>query len=139
ELAHAAMMHLNDKWALDGRDPNGYANVSWCFGLHDPPWPGAGGFRAGVARARSLRQRAHDDERQRPSQARLRGLHRALGSTSVVRLKARGPRIAETDSEVRIMAPLPVSWVVSGRGAAAKHRDARRPLTGACLAACPLW
>ena len=39
ERAHAAMMHLNDKWALDGRDPNGYANVSWCFGLHDRPWP----------------------------------------------------------------------------------------------------
>ncbi len=37
--AHAAMVHLNDKWALDGRDPNGYANVSWCFGLHDRPWP----------------------------------------------------------------------------------------------------
>ena len=33
------MVHLNDKWALDGRDPNGYANVSWCFGLHDRPWP----------------------------------------------------------------------------------------------------
>ena len=32
-------MHLNDKWALDGRNPNGYANVSWCFGLHDRPWP----------------------------------------------------------------------------------------------------
>jgi deoxyribodipyrimidine photo-lyase len=39
EDAHAAMMHLNDKWALDGRDPSGYANVSWCFGLHDRPWP----------------------------------------------------------------------------------------------------
>jgi deoxyribodipyrimidine photo-lyase len=39
EKAHAAMMHLNDKWALDGRDPSGYANVSWCFGLHDRPWP----------------------------------------------------------------------------------------------------
>jgi deoxyribodipyrimidine photo-lyase len=39
EDAHAAMVHLNDKWALDGRDPNGYANVSWCFGLHDRPWP----------------------------------------------------------------------------------------------------
>jgi deoxyribodipyrimidine photo-lyase len=37
--AHAAVMHLNDKWALDGRDPDGYANVSWCFGLHDRPWP----------------------------------------------------------------------------------------------------
>jgi deoxyribodipyrimidine photo-lyase len=39
EKVHAAMMHLNDKWALDGRDPDGYANVSWCFGLHDRPWP----------------------------------------------------------------------------------------------------
>ena len=37
--AHAAMVYLNDKWAMDGRDPNGYANVSWCFGLHDRPWP----------------------------------------------------------------------------------------------------
>jgi deoxyribodipyrimidine photo-lyase len=39
EKVHEAMMHLNDKWALDGRDPNGYTNVSWCFGLHDRPWP----------------------------------------------------------------------------------------------------
>jgi len=39
EEAHLAAIHLNDKWALDGRDPNGYANVGWCFGLHDRPWP----------------------------------------------------------------------------------------------------
>lgn len=39
EDAHHAVMTLNDRWALDGRDPNGYANVSWCFGLHDRPWP----------------------------------------------------------------------------------------------------
>jgi deoxyribodipyrimidine photo-lyase len=39
EEAHAALVHLNDRWALDGRDPDGYANVSWCFGLHDRPWP----------------------------------------------------------------------------------------------------
>ena len=37
--AHAALVHLNDRFALDGRDPNGYANISWCFGLHDRPWP----------------------------------------------------------------------------------------------------
>ncbi len=41
---HAAMTYLNDKWALDGRDPNGYASVSWCFGLHDRPWPERGVF-----------------------------------------------------------------------------------------------
>jgi deoxyribodipyrimidine photo-lyase len=39
EEAHAALVALNDRWALDGRDPSGYANVSWCFGLHDRPWP----------------------------------------------------------------------------------------------------
>jgi deoxyribodipyrimidine photo-lyase len=37
--AHAALVHLNDRFALDGRDPDGYANISWCFGLHDRPWP----------------------------------------------------------------------------------------------------
>ncbi len=39
EDAHATLVYLNDRWALDGRDPDGYANISWCFGLHDRPWP----------------------------------------------------------------------------------------------------
>lgn len=30
--------YLNDKYELDGRDPNGYASISWCFGTHDRPW-----------------------------------------------------------------------------------------------------
>lgn len=30
--------YLNDKYELDGRDPNGYAGISWCFGTHDHPW-----------------------------------------------------------------------------------------------------
>ncbi len=33
------MIYLNDRYALDGRDPSGYANILWCFGLHDRPWP----------------------------------------------------------------------------------------------------
>jgi len=32
------MIYLHDKYALDGRDPNTYANILWCFGLHDRPW-----------------------------------------------------------------------------------------------------
>ena len=32
------MIHLNDKYAIDGRDPNSYASMLWCFGLHDRPW-----------------------------------------------------------------------------------------------------
>lgn len=32
------MIYLHDRHALDGRDPNTYANILWCFGLHDRPW-----------------------------------------------------------------------------------------------------
>ena len=33
------LVALNDRYELDGRDPNGYAGVAWCFGVHDRPWP----------------------------------------------------------------------------------------------------
>jgi len=33
------MIDMHGRYALDGRDPNTYANVLWCFGLHDRPWP----------------------------------------------------------------------------------------------------
>ncbi len=33
------MVRIHDRFALDGRDPNTYANILWCFGLHDRPWP----------------------------------------------------------------------------------------------------
>jgi deoxyribodipyrimidine photo-lyase len=39
EESLATMLHLNDRYALDGRDPAGYANILWCLGLHDRPWP----------------------------------------------------------------------------------------------------
>jgi deoxyribodipyrimidine photo-lyase len=32
-------VYLNDKYLLDGRDPNGYAGILWAIGgLHDRPW-----------------------------------------------------------------------------------------------------
>ena len=32
-------VYLNDKYFLDGRDPNGYANIAWAIcGVHDRPW-----------------------------------------------------------------------------------------------------
>jgi deoxyribodipyrimidine photo-lyase len=37
--AYRALEHLNNKYALDGRDPNSYAGILWCFGLFDRPWP----------------------------------------------------------------------------------------------------
>lgn len=39
EEALAAALYLNDRYALDGQDPNGNTNILWCFGLHDRPWP----------------------------------------------------------------------------------------------------
>ena len=32
-------VYLNDKYSLDGRDPNGYAGIAWSIGgMHDRPW-----------------------------------------------------------------------------------------------------
>jgi deoxyribodipyrimidine photo-lyase len=39
EEALATMVRLHGRYALDGQDPNTYANILWCFGLHDRPWP----------------------------------------------------------------------------------------------------
>lgn len=38
EHAYRTTLHLNNKYFLDGRDPNSFANVAWIFGLHDRPW-----------------------------------------------------------------------------------------------------
>ncbi len=39
EEAYETALYLNNKYSVDGRDPNGYAGVAWCFGAHDRPWP----------------------------------------------------------------------------------------------------
>ncbi len=39
EDAYATALELNNRYFLDGRDANSYANVGWSFGLHDRPWP----------------------------------------------------------------------------------------------------
>ncbi len=36
--ALATMIALNDKYALDGRDPNSYTGILWVLGLHDRAW-----------------------------------------------------------------------------------------------------
>ena len=39
EEAFAIAVRLNDKYELDGRDPNGYTGVAWAIGgKHDRPW-----------------------------------------------------------------------------------------------------
>jgi len=39
EEAQSVAVELNDRWSLDGRDPNGYAGIAWSIGgVHDRPW-----------------------------------------------------------------------------------------------------
>jgi deoxyribodipyrimidine photo-lyase len=38
EIAFNMALYLNNKYELDGRDPNGFAGIAWCFGKHDRPW-----------------------------------------------------------------------------------------------------
>ncbi|HBE95079.1 MAG TPA: deoxyribodipyrimidine photolyase [Desulfovibrio sp.] len=39
EAAQDTAVALNDRWLLDGRDPNGYAGIAWSLGgVHDRPW-----------------------------------------------------------------------------------------------------
>ena len=40
ETAYAIAVELNDRYEMDGRDPNGYTGVAWAIGgRHDRPWP----------------------------------------------------------------------------------------------------
>lgn len=44
---------LNDRYELDGRDPNGYTNIAWAIGgKHDRPWPSRAVY--GTIRSMSL-------------------------------------------------------------------------------------
>lgn len=38
EEAFAILEQLNNKYCLDGRNPNSYAGILWCFGKHDRAW-----------------------------------------------------------------------------------------------------
>ncbi|HVM74398.1 MAG TPA: hypothetical protein VMT75_02075 [Candidatus Saccharimonadales bacterium] len=38
EEAAEIMIHLNNKYALDGRDPNSYTGIFWVLGRYDRPW-----------------------------------------------------------------------------------------------------
>ena len=37
-VALAYLIELNNQYALDGRDPNSYSGIFWCFGRFDRPW-----------------------------------------------------------------------------------------------------
>jgi deoxyribodipyrimidine photo-lyase len=39
EVAFRNTLAINNKYFLDGRDPNSYAGVAWIYGVHDRAWP----------------------------------------------------------------------------------------------------
>ena len=51
--AYEYMVYLNNKYALDGCDPDSYAGIAWCFGKHDRPW----GSRAVFGKVRYMNDR----------------------------------------------------------------------------------
>ncbi len=38
EEAYQTAIFLNNRYHIDGRDPNAFAGIAWCFGKHDRPW-----------------------------------------------------------------------------------------------------
>lgn len=38
EHALRTAIYLNDRYAVDGRDPNSYSGILWCFGRYDRAW-----------------------------------------------------------------------------------------------------
>jgi deoxyribodipyrimidine photo-lyase len=38
EEAWATLDHLNNRWAIDGCNPNSWTGIAWCFGRFDRPW-----------------------------------------------------------------------------------------------------
>ncbi|HET9595324.1 MAG TPA: deoxyribodipyrimidine photolyase, partial [Anaeromyxobacteraceae bacterium] len=64
EEAAEILVALNDRWALDGRDPSSYSGIFWCFGRYDRPWGperpiyGTVRYMSSASAARKLRLRA---------------------------------------------------------------------------------
>ena len=37
-MARAILIELNNKYSLDGRNPNSYSGIFWVLGRYDRPW-----------------------------------------------------------------------------------------------------
>jgi deoxyribodipyrimidine photo-lyase len=38
KTAYKNSLYLNNKYFIDGRDPNSFTGIAWCFGKHDRAW-----------------------------------------------------------------------------------------------------
>ena len=116
------MIYLHDRYALDGRDPNTYTNILWCFGLHDRPWferPVFGKVRymsyEGMKRKTDVNAYLKEIEyvardRQGPGAAvivAITGASGFIGRRLIERLRAAG-------HSVRTLGPLAVMPIITG-------------------------
>jgi len=63
EEAYETTLYLNNKYFVDGRDPNSYANVAWVFGQHDRGWQERAVFgKVRYMSARGLERKAKPKE-----------------------------------------------------------------------------
>jgi deoxyribodipyrimidine photo-lyase len=62
------MIALNDRYALDGRDPNSYSGIFWILGRYDRPWGperpvlGTVRYMSSASALRKIRLRRYLDE-----------------------------------------------------------------------------
>jgi deoxyribodipyrimidine photo-lyase len=59
-----AMIELNNRYAVDGRDPNSYSGIMWVLGRYDRPWPertifGTVRYMSSENTARKMRMRGY--------------------------------------------------------------------------------
>jgi deoxyribodipyrimidine photo-lyase len=71
-------LRLNNRYELDGRDPNSFAGVAWCFGKHDRPW----GERAVFGTVRYMNDRGLERKFDMDAYVRRVGAIPAGGGTS---------------------------------------------------------
>jgi deoxyribodipyrimidine photo-lyase len=71
------MVELNDRYALDGRDPNSYSGIFWCLGRFDRPWGpkrrrfGSVRYMSSPQAARKRRVKAYLERYGRPASGSL--------------------------------------------------------------------
>jgi deoxyribodipyrimidine photo-lyase len=64
-VALSTMIELNNRYAVDGRDPNSYSGILWCLGRFDRPWGperkifGIVRYMSSAATARKLRMKRY--------------------------------------------------------------------------------
>ncbi len=65
EQAVEVLIELNNRYAVDGRNPNSYTGIFWCFGRYDRPWAperpifGTIRYMSSAATVRKLRMKAY--------------------------------------------------------------------------------